>query len=108
MGEDYEVTLGPLEWDFIPEYGDGKITARLRQLEVGEYDSCLSSAQGIDRPRMVGLGLLNLDGMSVNGKPVTNAQELIAAPKPLMPLFVEIWIEIQKGSEVTEEESKNS
>ncbi len=108
MSESYDVQLGPSEWDFVPEYGDGKITAELRQLSIEEYDSCLSSARGIDRPRMVGLGLLKLNGVSINGNPVVNAQGLVTAPKPLMPLFVEIWMEIQKGSEVTEEESKNS
>ena len=107
MGEGYDVKLGELEWDFVPEYGDGKITARLRQLTVEEYDSCLSSVEGIDRPRMVGLGLLSLDGISVNEDPVTDAQGLLAAPKLLMLLFGEIWVELQKGSEITEEESKN-
>ena len=107
MGEGYDVKLGELEWDFVPEYGDGKITARLRQLSVEEYDSCLSSTTGIDRTRMIRLGLLSIEGLSVNGEAVTDAQGLLAAPKPVMPLFVETWIEIQKGSEITEEESKN-
>ena len=107
MGEGYDVKLGELEWDFVPEYGEGKITARLRQLTVEEYDSCLNPVRGVDRPRMTRLALLNLDGISVNGDAVIDAQGLLAAPKPLMSLFMEIWIEIQKGSEVTEEESKN-
>ncbi len=108
MGEGYDVKLGELEWDFVPEYGDGKITARLRQLTVEEYDSCFNSMEGIDRPQMIGFGLLGLDGISVNGDAVIDAQGLLAAPKQLMVLFGEIWVELQKGSEVTEEESKNS
>lgn len=110
MGEGYDVKLGDLEWDFVPVFGDGKITARLRQLTVEEYDGCINmtSAQTIDRPKMVSLGLLEIKGCSVNGKAIKTAEQLLMAPKALMPLFVETWLEIQQASEVTEEESKNS
>ncbi len=108
MGEGYEVTLGPLEWDFIPRFGDGKITARLRQLTVLECDTCITSLGGVDRPQMLRCGLIELTGCSAGGEKITTAKDLLAASRPLMPLYMELWLEIQKGSEVTEEEVKNS
>ena len=28
MGETYDVPIGPAEWDFVPEFGDGKIKVK--------------------------------------------------------------------------------
>ena len=109
MGESYEVTIGPAEWEFVPTYGDGKITAKLHQLTVEEYDGCINIFSGtIDRSKMITYGLLELLGLKVNGEAVKSAEGLLSAGNLLMPLFTELWIEINKGSEVTGEEVKNS
>ncbi len=108
MGENYDVPIGPLEWDLVPEYGEGKITAHLRQLTVEELDECVAPSGRYDRCKMVSFGLTGLDGLSMGGVPVTNAEELFLAQRALHPLLIEIWLSLQKGSDVTEEESKNS
>jgi len=110
MSESYEVTLGPQEWDFVPEYGDGKIKTRLRQITVEEYDDCIQmySSRVIERSKMISYGLLEIKGLKVNGEDIIDAAGLLAASKALMPLFTEVWVEINRGSIVTEQESKNS
>ncbi len=110
MSEGYDVKLGDLEWDFVPEYGDGKITAHLRQLTVEECEGCLtmSVSQPLDRAKMVKLGLKGLDGFSVDGKAIKTAKDLLAAPQGVLPLYTEVFIAIREGSTVTEDEAKNS
>ncbi len=109
MGENYDVPIGPLEWDFVPEFGEGKITCKLRQLTVEEVDGCINTSFSgtIMRSKMVLLGLLGLTGITAEGVPVETADQLLLAPQGLAPLYMEIWRAIQAGSTVTEEESKN-
>ena len=73
MGEGYDVKLGELEWDFVPKFGDGKITAKLRQLTVLECDTCVTTLGGINRPQMIRYGLLGLTGCSAGGEKITTA-----------------------------------
>ncbi len=110
MGEGYNVKLGDLEWDFVPVYGDGKITAHLRQLTVEECESCLtmSVSQPLDRAKMITLGLEGLDDFSVDGKAIKTAADILSAPQGVLPLYTELFIAIRNGNTVTEDESKNS
>lgn len=110
MMDNYDVKVGPREWDFVPEFGDGKIKTRLRQLTVEEYNDCLNlySERTLDRAQMVKYGLVSIKGLTVGGVAVTNAEELLAAGKDLMPLFSQLWLEVNRASVVTEEEAKNS
>ncbi len=105
--ENYNVKIGPLEWDFVPEFGEGKIKARLRQLTVEELDECVELSGRYNRRKMVTFGLLSLEGVSVGGSPVTTGEELLLASKALHTLFIEIWLEVNKGSTVSEDEAKN-
>ena len=108
--ENYNIKIGPLEWDFVPEFGEGKITASLRQLSVEEYDDCVNVFTGrtIDRGKMISYGLTKLQGLEVGGEIIKDAKGLLAAPgRTLMQLFSELWLAIDEGSVVTEEESKN-
>ena len=109
MSEDYEVTLGEKEWDFIPAYGEGKITCHLRQLTVEEYDSCVNvySDRPLDRTKMVAYGLMSIKGLKINGKAITDANGLLTAASSLMALFTEVWVQVNRGSSLTEQESKN-
>jgi len=109
MSEDYEVTLGEKEWDFIPAYGEGKITVHLRQLTVEQYDSCVNvySDRPLDRTKMVAYGVDNIKGLKINGKAIKDADGLLNAGSGLMPLFTEVWVQINRGSSLTEQESKN-
>ena len=110
MGEIYNVPIGEPEWDFKPNYGEGKITAKLRQLSVEEYDECIDPSKpgNINRRLMVLYGTISLKGLAVDGKPIEDADALLAAPKALMPLFAELWLEIHTKSDVMEQEVKNS
>ncbi len=107
--ENYNVEIGPLEWDFVPEFGEGKITCRLRQLTVEEVDSCINTSFSgtIMRSKMVLLGLLKIKGLTAGGVVIETADQLLLAAQGLAPLYMEIWRGIQAGSTVTEEESKN-
>ena len=110
MSENYDVKIGSLEWEFTPKFSGGVVKATLRMLTVNEVDECISvsAARGIDRPKMVTYGLKELHHLTIDGKAIKTAAELIASPKLLMPLFIELWLEIQSGSTVTEKEVKNS
>ena len=113
MSESYDVKIGPDEWDFVPEFGAGKIKCKLRQLTVEEMDDCLdifasNPAKRFSKPKMVAYGLKKISGLTVGGKPVKDAEGLMAAPKQLSNLFMEVWTEIQTGSKVTAEEKKTS
>ena len=113
MSEVFDVKIGAEEWDFVPRFGAGKITCKLKQLTVEEMDDCFDlfapdPAKQINRPKVVAYGLKKISGLTVGGKPVKDATELMAAPKVLQTLFIEIWMEINKGSKVTATEKKTS
>jgi len=107
MGETYDVPIGKETWDLVPVYGEGKITVHLRQLTVEEYADCVDQ-NGLDRTKMLRYGLMGIDGLSVGGTPVTNAEELLAAKQDLYKLYMEIWVELYTGSTISEDERKNS
>ena len=107
MSDTYDVPIGKETWDFVPVYGEGKITAHLRQLTVEEYADCLDRT-GLNRIKIVQYGLIGLDGLSIGGAPVTDAAGLHGAKQDLYKLHMEIWFELYEGSSVSEKERKNS
>jgi len=111
MAESFDVPIGPLEWDIACKFGGGKVKAHLRQLTSEEEDSCFeySTAKTIrlNKSRYVRLGCMSVAGLTVNGKPITSGEEVSDSPG-LFVLLAELFVAIQKGSDLSEAETKNS
>ena len=111
MGEMFDIPVGDLEWPVVIEsVGDGQIVATVRQLTGEERDSCLSISGDIelDRQKMVRLGLVKIEGLSVGGKAIVTADDLLKSrQKELYAIMQEIFLAINRGSQLSEEESKN-
>lgn len=104
----YDVPLGPLEWDYACKFGEG-IKAHLRQLTTEEEDSCIvfqEKAAMLNKSLYVRFGCVSLSGLSVGGKTIENGGDICDSPG-LYALLMELFVEIQKGSSLGEDEVKN-
>ena len=112
--EDHEITTGALEWEFIPTFkGNDKsnkpFIAKLRQLTTREMNQCIKIRQTgpeINEEKILEYGLVEMVGFKVNGKPIKTANEIMDTPG-LYGLFTELWVEIQSGNVLPEQDSKN-
>ena len=112
--EDYEIKTGDLEWEFIPEFqGNDKkenpFTAKLRQLTTREMNQCIkirSDGPEINGEKFLQYGLVEIVRLKVNGKEIKTADDILNTQK-LYGLFMELWVEIQNGNSLTEQDSKN-
>jgi hypothetical protein len=106
----YDVPIGPLEWDYTCKFGDGQVKAHLRQLTTEEEDSCFEATEDgakLNKSRYVRLGCVSLSGLTAGGKLVTTGDEICETPG-LYVLLAELFVAIFKGSDLSEEERKNS
>jgi hypothetical protein len=106
----YDVPIGPREWTYTCKFGNGQVKATLRQLTTEEEESCYDvvSARKVraNASQFVRLGCVKIEGLSVGGVPVTSGAEACDTPG-LVRLVTELFVEISRGSQITEDEVKN-
>ena len=115
MSEENDFKLGALEWEYIPTFqgNDKKETpgkAKLRQLTTREMNQCIkirSSGPEVNEEKILECGLVELTDFKVNGVEIKTAADLLDTPG-LYTLFTDLWVEIQTGNILPEQDSKNS
>jgi len=115
MSEENDFKLGALEWDYIPTFrGNDKKDepgkAKLRQLTTREMNQCIkirATGPEISEDKILECGLVELSGFKVNGEDIKTADDVLDSPG-LYNLFTELWVEIQSGNILPEQDSKNS
>ena len=111
---DHEITTGALEWEFTPTFkGNDKSSkpfiARLRQLTTREMNQCIKirpTGPEINGEKILECGLVEMVDFKVNGKQLKTADDILDTPG-LYGLFTELWVEIQSGNVLPEQDSKN-
>lgn len=110
MSDTFDVPVGLREWDHVCKFGGGKVKAHLRQLTTEEEDGCIDfSDKGrirIDKSRYVRLGCMSITGLSVGGVPVTDGNG-VCTQRGILVLLGELFVAIQTGSDLSEDERKN-
>uniref|UniRef100_A0A6M3IHK9 Uncharacterized protein n=1 Tax=viral metagenome TaxID=1070528 RepID=A0A6M3IHK9_9ZZZZ len=110
MSDTFDVPMGPREWDCTCRFGGGKVKAHLRQLTTEEEDGCIDfSDRGrvrIDKAKYVRLGCMSLTGLTVSGEAVTDGAG-VCSTRGLLALLGELFVAVQAGSDLAEEERKN-
>jgi hypothetical protein len=112
-GETFDIPVGDLQWTFaVEDIGDGQIQATVRQLSGEERDKCLVTnvIDGVtmDRAKMIRLGLVSIDGLSVGGVQIDTAEKLLSTRnRELFFVIHEVFAAILRGSQLEESEAKN-